>query len=76
MSENNREAELIADIEALTADRDHAVRERNRFLLQRNDLLAALADLVEFADHGTTLHPGALVFDNARAAIAKATGAS
>jgi hypothetical protein len=38
------------------------------------DLLEALQALVAFADNGTPLHPGALVFDDARAAITKATG--
>lgn len=38
------------------------------------ELLAALKELLEYADNGTPIRPGALVLDDARAAIARATG--
>ena len=38
------------------------------------DLLEALEALVEFADNGASIHPGALVLDDARQAIAEARG--
>lgn len=38
------------------------------------DLLAALQQLIEFADHGTAVQPGSLVWEDARAAVAKAGG--
>lgn len=38
------------------------------------EMLAALEALVAFADNGTPLHPGAEVWDDARAAITAAKG--
>lgn len=37
-----RERELLADIAALTANRNDAIAERNKFLRDRQDLMAAL----------------------------------
>jgi hypothetical protein len=45
-------------------------------ILAAPDLLAALRALVEFADNGTPIQPGAAVVDDARAVIAKALGES
>jgi len=36
------------------------------------DLLEVLESMLEFFDHGTPVHPGALVVEDARAAVAKA----
>lgn len=76
MSENNREAELIADIEALTADRDQAVRERNKFLLQRDELLDALEWSLRQMPEPVLSGEYTDGYRKARAAIAKATGAA
>lgn len=38
------------------------------------DMLAVLADLMEFWDHGTAVHAGAEIVAEARSAIAKAKG--
>lgn len=45
-----------------------------RMLAAAPDMLAALQSLMEFWDNGTPVQPSALAVDEARAAIAKATG--
>jgi hypothetical protein len=45
-----------------------------RLIAAAPELLEALKAMLEYANNGTAIHPGALVWDDARAAIAKAEG--
>lgn len=76
---DTRETELIADIEALTANRDAAVKDRNEFLRQRDELIEALEIMIIGACAVGVPHQGERkvlkdAVDHARAAIAHATG--
>lgn len=77
---DEREAELLADIDALTKNRDLAVKERNQILGQRNELLAALqlvaGEVTDFVrPTSADSHLPTDIVAVVHAAIANATGA-
>lgn len=50
------------------------IRPNARLIAAAPEILAALQVLVEYADNGTPVHPGSLDWEQAREAIARATG--
>lgn len=78
---SEREAELLADIDALTKNRDEAVVDRNKFLAERDRLKEINAELLEALKSAIGMLRGCQEtpervarYERARSAIAKATG--
>lgn len=79
IEEGDRETHIVGGeaILAYCPDWPCAPQEQEanaRLIAAAPQLLEALEALMEFADNGTPIHPGALVVNDARAAIAKALG--
>lgn len=64
----------ICQCDELPGQSDMELNANAALIAAAPELLAALESLSEFADNHTPLHSGALVWTEARSAIAKATG--
>jgi len=75
MPNSGMAAVSIADLTpGTTTDRIEPIAEANaKLIAAAPDMLAALRQVLEFMDNGTPLRPGALLVDDIRAAVAKAT---